>query len=131
MRIPIWLMVAAGLAGSDAVASSAQKPPSTQKAAAPAHEERTSDLPMDSALVRRWADLFANIIQQFQNDQREVAGNLEGDFSTGELRLRASSAGDSDSLWVSRQFSAAQLRTMDVEETARVLYAEAKRKVGA
>lgn len=125
-----WMMVVAGLVGNNACrslspgASSGQEAPPLPRPTAQA----TDELPVDVVLVHRWAELFAGVIQQFQRDHRDVVGNIEGDFTTRELRVRAASGDDNDSLWVTRRFSEKELRTLDLEETARVLYAAAKAK---
>jgi len=87
-------------------------------------------VPVDTALARRWGELFANVIQEFQRDNRDLVGNIEGDFTTREIKVRATSAGDDDSLWVSRTLSEEELRTGDLEELARALYADVKKKAG-
>lgn len=85
-------------------------------------------IPVDTVLARRWGELFANVIQEFQRDNRDLVGNIEGDFTTREIKVRATSAGDDDSLWVSRTLSEEELRGGDLQELARELYAEAKRR---
>lgn len=93
-----------------------------------ANQQGGPDTPVDAALVRRWAELFANVIEQFRLDRRDLIGNIEGDFTTREIRVRATSAGDNDSLWVSKTFSETELRGADVQKTARELYDDAVRK---
>jgi hypothetical protein len=92
-----------------------------------APEITPDSIPVDVVLAKQWSELFAGIIQEFQRDNRDLPGNLEGDFTTREIKVRAVSEADTDSLWVSRTLSENELRTGDLEELARMLYANAKR----
>ena len=74
----------------------------------------------EQALARRWAELFAFIIEEFKADGRDMTGILQGDFSTRELRI-LTTYGDEDS-GVGITFTDAQLAQLDPRETAARLY---------
>ena len=90
--------------------------------------QASDSMPVNPVLAKRWAELFANVIQQFQHDERDLVGNLEGDFTTREIKVRATSAGDVDSLWVSRTLSEQELRTADLRQVASAIYMKAKER---
>jgi hypothetical protein len=75
---------------------------------------------VDERLVRRWADLFAYVIGEFQADHRDLIGNVEGDFSTRLLRVRQAEP-ESES-WASVTLTEQELATGDLPAIARNLY---------
>jgi hypothetical protein len=77
---------------------------------------------VDVALVRRWAQLYAYIIADFQADHRDLAASVEGDFSTRQIRLRTDVASNEE--WVGRTLTEDELRTADIRALASELYAE-------
>ena len=127
MRVLNYALVVVGLAGSHQCISTFA---GGEEALVQPSRQGGSEVPVDAALARRWAELFAGIIAQFQADGRDLPGNLEGDFTTREIRVRASTAGDNDSLWVSKTLTESELRTADLGKTVRELYEAAKRKAG-
>src|SRR6185503_7231239 len=62
---------------------------------APAQSQRTSDNGEISVqeigrmytLGKRWAELTANILQEFRTDGRDPTARLQGDFSTRTLKI--------------------------------------------
>ena len=95
-----------------------------------AGRQGNQEVPVDTVLARRWAELFASVIGRFHSEHRDLLGNLEGDFTTREVRVRATSARDDDSLWVSRTLTENELRTADLATMAGDLYRAAKEKAG-
>lgn len=87
-------------------------------------------IPVDVVLAKRWSELFAAVIRQFHREDRDLVGNLEGDFTTREIKVRATSEGDVDSLWVSRTLSEQELRTADLDHVASDIYMKAKARAG-
>jgi hypothetical protein len=83
----------------------------------------------DRALVTRWASLTAYLLDEFKQDNRTPVANIEGDFSSREVRVRVTSA--REDVWVSKTLTEAELRTADMRAVAKTLYAAAKRKVAS
>jgi hypothetical protein len=81
----------------------------------------------DPALVARWASLTAHLLAAFQQDHRSAVGNIEGDFSTLEMKIRLDSG--REDAWVTRTFTAAELLSADTNAMAKALYAAAKRRL--
>jgi hypothetical protein len=77
---------------------------------------------VDVALVKRWAQLFAYILEDFQADHRDPTASMEGDFATREIRIRTDLA-DSEE-WVGRTLTEDELRAADIRALAKELYAE-------
>jgi hypothetical protein len=81
----------------------------------------------DPVLVRRWASVWANLLEQFQKEQRSPVANIEGDFSELKMRVRLTSS--RDDAWFTRTFTATELMNTDTKTTAEALYDSAKRKL--
>jgi len=79
-------------------------------------------------LAKRWAQLYADLIEQYRVDGRSAVANVEGDFSTREMRIRVAS--EDEAAWVSRTLTASELRTADIKAIASDLYAAAKKRSG-
>lgn len=75
----------------------------------------------NQALAKRWAEMFSFLLNEFRADGRDPTGILQGDFSTGELRILASS-GDDDSGVVLR-LTRRELAIIDLRDAAKTLYA--------
>ena len=78
----------------------------------------------DQALVKRWAELFAAVLGEFRDDHRDPTANVEGDFSTREIRIRRLT-GDG---WVDRTLTKQELATADLRALAKRLYQDSKGK---
>ena len=78
----------------------------------------------DQALVRRWSELFAAVLGEFRADHRDPTANIEGDFTTREIRIRRTAGTDA---WVGRTLTKQDLATVDVRALAKKLYEESKR----
>src|ERR1043166_865851 len=61
----------------------------------------------DRALVTRWASLTAYLLDEFKQDNRTPVANIEGDFSSREVRGRGTCA--REGLWVWRPLTEAGL----------------------
>ena len=79
--------------------------------------------PEDQALIKRWAELFANVLTEFRADNRDPVTNIEGDFSTREIRIRRVGGEDR---WVGRTLTKHELATGDLKALAKHLYAESR-----
>jgi hypothetical protein len=79
--------------------------------------------PEDQALAKRWAELFAAVIVEFQADHRDMTANIEGDFSTRQIRVRRTTGTDA---WVSKTLTRQELATGDLRALAKRLYAQSK-----
>jgi hypothetical protein len=79
----------------------------------------------DQALAKRWAELFANVLVEFKADNRDPIANIEGDFSTRELRIRRTVGEDQ---WVDRTLTKKELATADLRALAKRLYEESKKQ---
>jgi hypothetical protein len=88
--------------------------------------ERTDTLP-DPVLAKRWATLTANLLEDFWHDRRSPVANIEGDFSTLEMKIRLESS--REDAWVTQSFTAAELLSADPKATAKALYDAATRKL--
>lgn len=77
----------------------------------------------DQMLVRRWSELFANLLLEFRADHRDPVANIEGDFTTRELRIRRSAGDDA---WVKHTLTKQELATADLRALAKKLYSETK-----
>lgn len=130
MRILSYVVIVVGLTGNHGCVPTLAHSYLGQESAVQMDQQGEQEFPVDAALTRRWSELFANIIEQFRAERRDMVGNLEGDFTTREVRVRATSKGDNDSLWVSKTFTENQLRTANLHKAARDIYAAAKRKAG-
>jgi hypothetical protein len=80
--------------------------------------------PEDQALAKRWAELFANVVLEFKADHRSPVTNIEGDFSTREIRIRRTVGEDQ---WVDRTLTKDELATADLKALAKGLYGESKK----
>ena len=80
--------------------------------------------PEDQALVKRWAELFASVLGEFQVNHRDAVANIEGDFSTRLIRVRRVTGTDD---WVERTLTKKELATEDLRALAKKLY-EASQK---
>ncbi len=80
--------------------------------------------PAEQMLVTRWSQLFAAVLAEFQADHRSPVANIEGDFTTRELRIRRTVGEDA---WVTRTLTTQQLASADLRALAKRLYAESKR----
>lgn len=78
----------------------------------------------DRALIRRWAELFADVLGEFRADRRDAVANIEADFSTREICIRRVT-GDG---WVDRTLTKQELATADLRALAKQLYDESKSK---
>jgi hypothetical protein len=79
---------------------------------------------VDPAQAKRWAELFALVLGEFIADNRDATGRIEGDFSTRTLRIVAANDRETG---VTRILTATELKTHDLRELAKRLYAESKR----
>ena len=79
--------------------------------------------PADRALAKRWAELFAAVIGEFQADHRDLTANIQGDFSTREIRIRRTTGTDR---WVGQTLTRQELATADLRALAKRLYEESK-----
>ena len=77
---------------------------------------------VDVALVKRWAQLFAYILEDFRADHRDPTASIEGDFATREISIRTDLADGEQ--WVGRTLAEDELRTADIHALATQLYAE-------
>ena len=78
----------------------------------------------DQALIKRWAELFADVLGEFKADRRDPTANIEADFSTREIRIRRVA----DDGWVDRTLTKQELATADLRALAKRLYEESKSK---
>ena len=90
-------------------------------AEAPSGVRSAQGVGVDAALVKRWAQLFAYIIADFQADHRDLTASIEGDFSTREIRLRTDVASSEE--WVGRTLTEDELRSAEIRALASELYA--------
>ena len=79
----------------------------------------------DPTLIAKWSSLTAYLIEEFRIDHRSAIGNIEGDFSTLEIKLRVTP--DREDGWVQRTFTERELRRGDLRAVAKTLYELAKR----
>src|SRR5262245_48625692 len=128
MRVLDYVVVVVGLAGSRQCIPTLVSETCGQEASVEPTQQGRTEIPVDTALARRWSELFAGVIGQFHAERRDLVANIEGVFTTREIRVRATSAGDNESLWVSKTLTEDQLRTADLGAIARQLYAAAKQK---
>jgi len=82
------------------------------------------DLYNASNPVKRWAQLFAYVLDEFKADKRDPTANIEGDFSTREIRIRSPRA-DRET-WAGRNLTEQELATSDLRSLARELYSAAR-----
>jgi hypothetical protein len=75
--------------------------------------------PEDQALVKRWAELFAAVLGEFQTNHRDPVANIEGDFTVRTIRVRRVRGADQ---WVERTLTKTELATEDVRALAKKLY---------
>ena len=75
--------------------------------------------PEDQALVKRWAELFAAVLGEFQANHRDAVANIEGDFSVRMIRIRRVTGADQ---WVERTLTKKELGTEDLRAIAKRLY---------
>jgi hypothetical protein len=75
--------------------------------------------PEDMALVKRWAELFAAVLGEFQANHRDPVANIEGDFSVRMIRVRRVTGADQ---WVERTLTKKELGTEDLRALAKRLY---------
>lgn len=75
--------------------------------------------PEDQALVKRWAELFAAVLGEFQANHRDPVANIEGDFTERIIRVRRVSGADQ---WVERTLTKKELATEDLRALAKKLY---------
>lgn len=73
----------------------------------------------DQALVKRWAELFAAVLGEFQTNHRDPVANIEGDFSVRTIRVRRATGTDK---WVERTLTKQELATEDLRALAKKLY---------
>lgn len=81
-------------------------------------------VPLEHALVKRWAELFSYVIAEFQKDHRDVTANIEGDYSTLDIRIHKLQGAEKD--WVTRRLTVEELRSADLRALATRLYASSK-----
>ena len=80
---------------------------------------------LDEASVRRWAELFANILGEFRVDGRDPVGRVQGDYASRTVRIIGTD--DDRDVGVTRTLSARQLETADLKALASRLYAQARK----
>ena len=127
----VQFLIGATLGAGIANAGAAQKSgvsalrPEEATTRTPARSQSVDTLP-DPAAVRQWASLTAHILEAFQRDRRSPIANIEGDFSSLEIRIRLVSS--REDAWVERKFTTAELMGIDAKAVAKTLYDEAKRR---
>ena len=94
----------------------------------PAADSASSEVGDFQMLAKRWAQLYAYLIEQYRVDGRSAIANVEGDFSTREMRIRI--VPEDEAAWVSRTLSEKELRTADIKRIAADLYSAAKKRAG-
>src|SRR3954469_16810509 len=111
-------IVAAALCLCPFVAAPGQAKPASRP---PAGGERqaTPELP-DSTLVKRWAELFGNLMTEFKNDGRDPKGIVRGDFSTREILILTDR--ESEESWVGIAVSTRTLVSGDLQAIGADLY---------
>ena len=80
---------------------------------------------VDEASVKRWAELFANILGEFSADDRDPTGRVQGDYSTRTVRVIG--AADDRDVGVTRTLTKRELATADLKALARRLYTDARK----
>ena len=81
-------------------------------------------VPVDHALVKRWAELFSYVISEFRDDHRDATAAIEADYSTLDIRIHKLNGSEND--WVARRLTVDELRTADLRALAKRLYARSK-----
>jgi hypothetical protein len=85
--------------------------------------EQATTLP-STALVKRWGELFANILEQFRADGRSPVGILQGDFSTREIAILTNPEDEKSA--VRSTVSRVDLESGDLKAMAQRIYARWK-----
>ena len=80
----------------------------------------------DPTSVKRWASLTRLLLAEFRRDKRDAVGNIQGDYSAREVKVRSTPA--DENAWVARTLTREELRTADLRAIAADLYGAAKRK---
>src|ERR1043165_3854478 len=89
--------------------------------AAHAQTTRSADTRLpDSTMVRRWSELFANVLEEFNRDGQDPKGIALADFSRREIRLLTDA--NSEREGVSVVLSERKLMNGDLQAIARDLY---------
>jgi len=131
--IAVAAVAAAALVGAGAAPAARRLPPLAMPGHVPATTEatmRNEDVRQgppsteDQALIRRWSELFAAVLGEFQADHRDPVANIEGDFTTREIRIRRFTGGEQ---WVGRTLTKRELATSNLRALAKRLYRESKR----
>jgi very-short-patch-repair endonuclease len=78
-----------------------------------------ADLP-DPVLVKRWAELTADVLNEFRVDGRNPVGLIFGDFSARQVRLLTDP--EREDGWVGLGLTEKDLRTLDLRTAAVNLY---------
>jgi hypothetical protein len=84
-------------------------------------DSRQAPSGIDQKLVRRWAELFSYVIQEFRAHDRDATAAIEGDYATRRIRILRSIGNDR---WVDRTLTRQELETTDLRALAKRLYAE-------
>ena len=74
----------------------------------------------DATLVKRWSELFADVINEFQAEGRAPTAIVQGDFTTREIHLMTDR--ESETGWVGVSISKSRLRNADLHAVAVDLY---------
>jgi len=88
--------------------------------------EQAATLP-SAAQVKRWSELFANILEQFRADGRSAIGILQGDFSTREIAILTDPEDEKSA--VRSTVSRVDLESGDLKAMAQRIYAGWKARV--
>ncbi len=127
--VQILAVTAMVLALANAAAAQQARPDTTRAEATTQMRtpSEVADTLPDRVLVTRWASLTARLLEEFQQDHRSPIANIEGDFSSLEMKIRLTSS--REDAWVTRTFTATELLSADTKVTAKALYDAAKRKL--
>ena len=85
-------------------------------------EAEMRQLAVQYTLAKRWAQLFVDVLGEFQRDRRDAVDQIQADFSTRIIAIRTTRR--DQETWVKQTLTESELASGDLARIAKRLYAK-------